>query len=148
MSDVPLERRGSPSEWRVRFDLLLHCITSFALSPLLGFRGYHLPAKHVIHTVGPIYESKALSEPLLARAYRSVRSILTAFLSNAPLSHLFLHHHRSSLALANEHNLSKVAFPAISTGVFGYPKAEAAEVRRGRVRRGALRDVLTAVCAL
>ncbi|GAX83366.1 hypothetical protein CEUSTIGMA_g10791.t1 [Chlamydomonas eustigma] len=67
-------------------------------------KGYKLPAKYVIHTVGPIYESDAESAPLLANAYKS------------------------SLQLANEHNLKTVAFPAISTGVFGYPKYKAAEV--------------------
>eukprot|EP00798_Chlamydomonas_sp_ICE-L_P004004 gene4004-14084_t len=66
--------------------------------------GFKLAAKHVIHTVGPIYRSAQESAPLLANAYKS------------------------SLALANEHGLKTVAFPAISTGVFGYPIGEAAEV--------------------
>lgn len=64
-----------------------------------------LPAKCVIHTVGPVYgrggEEKAR---LLAACYRN------------------------SLALADSHALSTVAFPAISTGVYGYPPAEAAAV--------------------
>mmetsp|Transcript_6425 Transcript_6425/g.14294 ORF Transcript_6425/g.14294 Transcript_6425/m.14294 type:complete len:236 (+) Transcript_6425:72-779(+) len=66
--------------------------------------GFNLRAQHVIHTVGPIYETPAESAPLLANAYKN------------------------SLKLANEHNLRTVAFPAISTGVYGYPVHEAAQV--------------------
>ncbi|KAG1659175.1 hypothetical protein FOA52_007556 [Chlamydomonas sp. UWO 241] len=67
-------------------------------------KGYNLPAKHVIHTVGPIYEDDDESEPLLAAAYTS------------------------SMRLANEAGLKFVAFPAISCGVYGYPKNKAAVV--------------------
>jgi O-acetyl-ADP-ribose deacetylase (regulator of RNase III) len=64
-----------------------------------------LPALYVIHTVGPIYEEHGGKEAeLLANCYHN------------------------SLTLAVEKNLTSVAFPSISTGVFGYPKAEAAEV--------------------
>lgn len=66
--------------------------------------GFKLPAKHVIHTVGPIYESAAKSAPLLASAYRS------------------------SLELAKKNGLRSVSFPAISCGVFGYPLDEGAAV--------------------
>lgn len=67
--------------------------------------GYGLPARHVIHTVGPIWRGGDAGEPeLLARCYRS------------------------SLALATEHGLASVAFPAISTGVFGYPAEPAARI--------------------
>lgn len=67
--------------------------------------GYRLPAKHVIHTVGPVYgRGGADREHLLAACYRN------------------------SLALAAERGLRSVAFPAISTGVYGYPPAEAARV--------------------
>src|SRR5690242_17244865 len=68
-------------------------------------RGYNLPAKFVIHAVGPVYHDGKHGEPqLLASAYRR------------------------SLELALEHNLSSVAFPAISTGVYGYPREEAARI--------------------
>jgi len=67
-------------------------------------KGYRLPAKHVIHTVGPIYRNDAVSEPLLTAAYTS------------------------SMELANQHGLKTIAFPAISCGVFGYPKDKAATV--------------------
>jgi O-acetyl-ADP-ribose deacetylase (regulator of RNase III) len=66
--------------------------------------GFDLLARHVIHCVGPIYRGAEASEPLLRSAYRS------------------------SLALANEHALASIAFPAISCGVFGYPLVEAARV--------------------
>jgi O-acetyl-ADP-ribose deacetylase len=64
-----------------------------------------LPARHVIHTVGPIYGRDPASDPIL----------LTACYQN-------------SLDLAVTHKISSIAFPSISTGVFGYPKAEAAVV--------------------
>ena len=66
--------------------------------------GFDLPARWVIHTVGPVYESDDLSAPLLEAA------------------------HRSSLELAREHELTSVAFPAISCGIFGYPVEEAAPI--------------------
>ncbi|GAB4438986.1 MAG: O-acetyl-ADP-ribose deacetylase [Anaerolineae bacterium] len=68
-------------------------------------RGYRLRARHVIHTVGPVYASDPQTAPgLLARAYRC------------------------SLEVAVEHGLATVAFPSISTGAYGYPVAEAAPV--------------------
>lgn len=68
-------------------------------------RGYDLKAKHVIHTVGPVWKGGEKNEAeLLASCYRE------------------------SLKLAAESKLSSIAFPAISTGVFGYPKDEAAEI--------------------
>ena len=67
--------------------------------------GGKLPALYVIHTVGPIYgENGGKDAELLANCYHN------------------------SLTLAVEKNLSSVSFPAISTGVFGYPQDEAAEV--------------------
>ncbi|GFR50331.1 hypothetical protein Agub_g12539 [Astrephomene gubernaculifera] len=66
--------------------------------------GFNLRARHVIHTVGPIYESAEESAPLLASAYRS------------------------SMQLALQQGLASVSFPAISTGVYGYPFEEAAQV--------------------
>ncbi len=67
--------------------------------------GYRLKARHVIHAVGPIYQSKNPDVPrLLTSAYRT------------------------SLELAAKHQLNSVAFPAISTGIYGYPMREAAEI--------------------
>jgi O-acetyl-ADP-ribose deacetylase (regulator of RNase III) len=72
-----------------------------------------LPARFVIHTVGPIYGQHAGAEPrLLAACYEA------------------------SIALAASRSLRTIAFPAISTGVYGYPKAEAARVGRDAVDRG------------
>src|SRR5690242_6214446 len=67
-------------------------------------RGYRLKARYVIHTVGPVYHGQARDAELLASAYRS------------------------SLHLAAENGLKTIAFPAISTGVYGYPLAEAARI--------------------
>ncbi|MBN1862066.1 MAG: O-acetyl-ADP-ribose deacetylase [Dehalococcoidales bacterium] len=72
--------------------------------------GGNLKAKHVIHTVGPIWRGGHQGEPeLLASAYRE------------------------SLKLAAESNLESLAFPSISTGVYGYPASEAARVAIGTV---------------
>lgn len=72
--------------------------------------GYRLPARHVIHTVGPIWHGGRRGEPeRLAACYRNC------------------------LALAEQHRLSSLAFPAISTGVYGYPPQAAAEVAVGSV---------------
>ena len=74
-------------------------------------KGYNLPSKYVIHTVGPVWYGGEQGEPqLLADAYRN------------------------SLKLAAEHNLESVAFPAISTGVYGYPKEEAAHIAIDTIR--------------
>jgi O-acetyl-ADP-ribose deacetylase len=68
-------------------------------------RGYRLPAKHVIHAVGPVWSGGAAGEErLLASCYRT------------------------ALTLANDHGLSSIAFPAISTGVYRFPADRAARV--------------------
>ncbi len=66
--------------------------------------GHELPNRHVIHVLGPVYGSNTPEDELLARCYWN------------------------ALSLAEEHDLESVAFPSISTGAFGYPVEEAAEV--------------------
>lgn len=66
--------------------------------------GYNLPAKHVIHTVGPVYSGRAQDARLLADCYRN------------------------SLQLAVDNNLRSIAFPAISCGVYGYPIEDACKI--------------------
>ncbi len=74
-------------------------------------KGYQLKARYVIHAVGPIYRSGDPDVPRqLASAYRR------------------------SLELAREHGLKTVAFPAISTGVYGYPLPEAARISLSTIR--------------
>ena len=73
--------------------------------------GFRLPARHVIHTVGPVWHGGARGEPaLLASCYRR------------------------SLALAVAHGITSLAFPAISTGIYGYPLNEAAAIAVATVR--------------
>jgi O-acetyl-ADP-ribose deacetylase len=85
-------------------------------------RGYRLPAKYVIHTVGPIWRGGGHSEAeLLASCYRN------------------------SLRLAREHGIATIAFPAISCGIYGYPLDEAAQiaVRETSAASGFDRIILT-----
>ena len=71
-----------------------------------------LPADYVIHTVGPVYgRTKGRDAELLGACYEN------------------------SLLLAREHSITTMAFPAISTGIFGYPRPEAASVASQRIRR-------------
>jgi O-acetyl-ADP-ribose deacetylase (regulator of RNase III) len=68
-------------------------------------KGYRLPAKHVIHAVGPVWGGGMRGEPeLLASCYRR------------------------SFELALEHNCRSIAFPAISCGIYGYPMEEGAKI--------------------
>jgi O-acetyl-ADP-ribose deacetylase (regulator of RNase III) len=71
--------------------------------------GHDLPNRYVIHALGPVYGRDRPEAEVLAKCYRH------------------------SLALAEEHGIDSVAFPAISTGVFGYPVEEAARVSLGTV---------------
>ncbi len=68
-------------------------------------RGYNLPAKFVIHTVGPVYGREFGNESKLLRNC-----------------------YKNSLLLAKQHHLKTIAFPAISTGVYGFPKVEAVTI--------------------
>jgi O-acetyl-ADP-ribose deacetylase len=78
-------------------------------------RGYGLPARHVIHAVGPVWSRKRGNEceALLASCYRT------------------------SLALAVQHGIASIAFPAISTGVYAFPADRAARISVGTVKEEA-----------
>ena len=67
-------------------------------------RGYKLPARYVIHTVGPVYSGKPHDSRLLTQCYLN------------------------SLKLASDYNLASIAFPAISCGVYGYPINDACKI--------------------
>jgi O-acetyl-ADP-ribose deacetylase (regulator of RNase III) len=67
-------------------------------------KGYKLPAKWVIHTVGPVWANRERDPEMLSSCYRN------------------------SLTLADENNIRSISFPAISTGAFGYPLVEGAAI--------------------
>ena len=68
--------------------------------------GYNLPSKYIIHTVGPVYgeDPEKISKSQLSSCYKN------------------------SLDLARKHNLHTIAFPSISTGIYGYPRHKAVEI--------------------
>jgi O-acetyl-ADP-ribose deacetylase len=107
--DGAIHRAGGPSimadlEHRLGRDR--HCPTGSAVISDAG----DLPARIVIHAVGPVWRGGASGEPdLLASAYRT------------------------ALDLAAEEGCRSIAFPSISTGIYGYPVAEAARVARSVV---------------
>lgn len=75
-------------------------------------KGYRLPAKYVIHTVGPVWQGgKNNEDDLLASCYRN------------------------SLKLAEEYKIERIAFPNISTGVYRFPKERAAQIAINEVKK-------------
>ena len=113
MSDGAIHRAAGPV-------LLAECVTlggcNTGETKITG--GYDLPSKHVIHTVGPVWDGgRANEDALLADCYRN------------------------SLKLGEENGLRMVAFPAISTDVFGFPKERAARIAVREVRAFLDQDV-------
>jgi O-acetyl-ADP-ribose deacetylase (regulator of RNase III) len=102
--DGAIHRAGGPAileECRMIIAKHGSCKTGEAVITTAG----NLPAKFVIHTVGPVWSNGKKNEAgLLAACYQN------------------------SLKLAIKHNLSSIAFPNISTGIYGYPKEEAAKI--------------------
>ncbi len=74
-------------------------------------KGYNLKARHVIHTVGPVFSGKAEDSRLLSQCYSN------------------------SMRLASQNNLNSIAFPAISCGVYRYPMEEACKIAMDTVRK-------------
>ena len=88
-------------------DLLTECrsLNGCATGDAIITAGYRLPAKHVIHTVGPVWHGGDSNEAALLESC-----------------------YQRSMQLAHEHRLQSIAFPAISCGVYGYPLEQAAEI--------------------
>ncbi len=89
--------------------------------------GFNLPSRYVIHTVGPVWQGGSRGEPKLLRSC-----------------------YLTSLSLAAGHGLRSVAFPNISTGVYGYPREQAAQIAIEAVQHfmenpGSVREVLFVV---
>jgi O-acetyl-ADP-ribose deacetylase (regulator of RNase III) len=84
---------------------------------------FRLPAKWVVHTVGPVWHGGLSGEPELLRSC-----------------------YRSTFTLAREHGVGSIAFPAISTGVYGYPKEAAARIALQEMQRAQGFDEIIACC--
>lgn len=108
--DGAIHQAGGP-EIMAQCRKIGHCPTGEAVITTAG----KLKAKKVIHTVGPIYQGRPDDPRLLANCYKN------------------------SLELAAKHGLRTVAFPSISTGVYGYPLELAAHVALGAVREAILK---------
>ena len=98
--DGAIHRQGGPAIMKELKEKYRGCLTGSAV--LTG--GGNLKAKYVLHAVGPVYSGKPKDSDLLASAYRR------------------------SLELCSQHKITSIAFPSISTGAYGYPVREAAQI--------------------
>ncbi|HJT89668.1 MAG TPA: O-acetyl-ADP-ribose deacetylase [Bryobacteraceae bacterium] len=107
--DGAVHRAGGPDIMR-ELDAIRRQIGRCPTGGAVVTGGGNLPARYVFHAVGPVYRDGRHGEPeLLASCYRRC------------------------LELAEQHSVATIAFPAISTGVYGYPLREAAEIALGEV---------------
>jgi O-acetyl-ADP-ribose deacetylase (regulator of RNase III) len=102
-------------------ELLTECrmLGGCATGDAKATRGHRLPAKHVIHTVGPVWQGD--DETNLALGQRKEDRLLASC-------------YRRSLEIAQELSAASIAFPAISTGIYGFPKERAARIAVQEVR--------------
>jgi len=123
--DGAIHRVGGPS---IKEECQEYVSEHGALPPgkAMWTHGGSLPARYVIHTVGPIYKSEEESAPILTSAYQE------------------------SLKLAEELNLKSLSFPSISTGAYGYPLEAAARVALRAIidylREGSRLELVQLVC--
>jgi len=110
--DGAIHRRGGPAIMAECRTIIRALGRNLHTGEAVITTGGNLPAKHVIHTAGPVYDEVGKQAPaLLAAAYRN------------------------SLVLARQYELRTIAFPCISTGVYGYPAEKACAVALGTVRQ-------------
>ena len=105
-------------------DLLEECITlcGCPVGEARITKGYLLLATYVIHTVGPVWRGGKKGEPeLLENAYRN------------------------SFKVAREHNLTSIAFPAVSSGIYGYPMANGARIALSVAKEEAIKGGFTRI---
>ena len=111
--DGAIHRAAGPGILQIACREIIARIGSLPPGEAVITSGFELPARHIIHTVGPIWRGGGHNEP--------------ALLENAYLN---------SLRLAHEHGLASIAFPAISCGVYGYPVDRAARIGLAALRLG------------
>jgi O-acetyl-ADP-ribose deacetylase (regulator of RNase III) len=108
--DGAIHRRGGPAIMAECNKIIAALGRNLHTGEAVITTGGNLPAKHVIHTAGPVYDREGKAPALLAASYRN------------------------SLAVARDRQLRTIAFPCLSTGVYGYPAEEACDIAVATVR--------------